>query len=443
MVAYFFLKTFNLLRNTGRLTLVATKTVSEGDTREVGLDQLMDDGAHICAVTSAYQWPGKAAVIVTIVSISKNRPAKYLIDNTEVAYIDSSLSNGSSMIRERRKLKSNANICCIGSYLQGVGFYIERDLAAEILNSNPNYHDVIKPLVRGDDIINVWGAEFPFYGINFGGRSEAEAKKYPAAYDIALRAVKPERQRGKDKKLSEFWWRYKRPTLELYKAATKFSKVLVHGFTSKYVAFRFVRADSIFVAPLVVFLSDSFAFFGLVQSVTHKCWVENVSSMGNTLRYTPTDCFETFPFPSNFEDLYSVGKEYYELRESIMMSRRIGLTDLYNAIHDSKDISIDILALRELECRLDRSVLPLYGLNDLVLEHGFYETKHGYRFTISEKARLEILRCLSELNRQRYEEDVTQLHQVSAKALSTVKRARRTKNASSVILSDLFDGDNA
>lgn len=44
LVAYFFLRFFEITSAVGRLTLVATKTIGEGDTREVGLDQILDHG---------------------------------------------------------------------------------------------------------------------------------------------------------------------------------------------------------------------------------------------------------------------------------------------------------------------------------------------------------------------------------------------------------------
>lgn len=440
-VAYFFLKSNLLLNESGRLTFVATKTIGEGDTREVGLDQLMDDGAHICNVTSAYQWPGKAAVVVSIVCISKKTPFKYYIDGVQVNSIDSSLSNGTLLIRDRFKLSANKNLCSIGSYLQGVGFYIERSRAEEILRVNPDHHEVVRPLVRGDDIINIYGNAFPLYGINFSDRTEEQAKKYSAAYEIAEREVKSERQQGKDEKLAKFWWKYKRPTLDLYKSASKFKKVLVHGFTSKYVAFRFVESKSIFVAPLVVFLSDSFGFFAVMQSAIHKVWVENVSSMGNTLRYTPTDCFETFPLPLTYESMSNLGGEYYEYREQVMLDRQIGMTDLYNLFHDSANFDADIATLRKYESTIDRLVLSLYGWQDLDLDHGFHDAKSGERYSVSEKARIEIIRRLLELNRLRYEEQASRVSKVTSNAKkSTAKRASKSNNFLELSLGDLFDG---
>ena len=440
-VAYFFLKSYLLLNESGRLTFVATKTIGEGDTREVGLDQLMDDGAHICNLTSAYQWPGKAAVVVSVISISKKTPFKYYIDGIQVKFIDSSLSNGTLLIRDRFKLSNNKDICSIGSYLQGVGFYIERSRAEDILRVNPDHHEIIRPLVRGDDIINVYGNTFPLYGINFSDRTEEQAKKYSVAYEIAEREVKSERQKGKDEKLAKFWWKYKRPTLDLYKGASRFKQVLVHGFTSKYVAFRFIDSRSIFVAPLVVFLSDSFGFFAVMQSSIHKVWVENVSSMGNTLRYTPTDCFETFPLPSAFESLDNLGREYYEYREKAMLDRQIGMTDLYNLFHDSENVDADLTTLRNFESTIDRSVLSLYGWRDINLDHGFHQAKSGLRHTVSEKSRIEIIRRLLELNRLRYEEETSRVSQVTSKATkSSAKRELQCNSSIAPTSGDLFDG---
>lgn len=416
IVAYFFLRAFSLITQNSYYTFVATKTVGEGDTREVGLDQIHDNGGYIYRVTSAYKWPGTAAVLVSIVSVTKKEPLKYILDNVVVSNIDSSLSDGCLGIRERKSLLEKKGICCIGSYLQGTGFYIERLEAQKILHNKPDHSEVIKVLIRGDDIINIWNSTFPYYGINFGDRSESQAKYYEDAYKIVEQRVKPERQSGKDKKLAKYWWKYKRTTLALYNESKKLSRVLVHGFTSKYVAFRFVPSDSIFVAPLVVILSEDYKVFSLLQSFMHRCWVENVSSMGNTLRYTPSDCFETFPFPNKSGDLNNIGEVYYLHRNSIMESNREGLTATYNRFHDPKEDCFEIQNLRKYQTEMDKAVVVAYGWDDLNLGHGFYETKLGLRFTIAEEARRDILQRLLKLNHERYAEEVAKgLHDKSSK----------------------------
>jgi len=74
--------------------------------------------------------------------------------------------------------------------------------------------------------------------------------------------------------------------------------------------------------------------------------------------------------------------------------------------------------------------------SNIDLEHGFHEIPYlpendRIRFTISETARIEVLRRLSELNRQRHEEEVNQgLYDNATQRAST--RASRTPSTSMV-----------
>jgi hypothetical protein len=57
---------------------------------------------------------------------------------------------------------------------------------------------------------------------------------------------------------------------------------------------------------------------------------------------------------------------------------------------------------------MDQAVAAAYGWTDLDLGHGFHETRQGIRFTISERARREVLQRLLKLNHERYAEEVRQ-----------------------------------
>jgi hypothetical protein len=128
--------------------------------------------------------------------------------------------------------------------------------------------------------------------------------------------------------------------------------------------------------------------------------------MKGDLRYTLSDCFETFPFPSNMTILNDIGERYDTHRQSIMLTRQEGLTKTYNRFHDQQENAKDIVTLRELHREMDEAVAKAYGWDDLKLEHGFHETKQGLRYTISETARREVLDRLLLLNHQRHEEEV-------------------------------------
>src|SRR5947209_6192603 len=134
------------------------------------------------------------------------------------------------------------------------------------------------------------------------------------------------------------------------------------------------------------------------------------------MSYTPTTNFETFPFPANIMNLDAIGEYYYQYRQSIMLSRQEGLTKTYNRFHDLQELGADIVQLRALHKEMDGAVAKAYGWDDLNLGHGFYETKLGVRYTISEEARREVLGRLLKLNHERYaEEEAMGWHEKGAK----------------------------
>ena len=82
-------------------------------------------------------------------------------------------------------------------------------------------------------------------------------------------------------------------------------------------------------------------------------------------RYNLMDCFETFPFPPDFENsatLEFVGKGYHDHRAALMIARNEGMTKTYNRFHNRAETSGDIQRLRDLHVAMDRAVLePMAG----------------------------------------------------------------------------------
>lgn len=141
--------------------------------------------------------------------------------------------------------------------------------------------------------------------------------------------------------------------------------------------------------------------------------------MKDDLRYTPSDCFETFPFPENWEmrpDLRAVGKVYYEFRAALMVRNDEGMTKTYNRFHDPYDDSADIAELRRLHAAMDRAVLDAYGWPDIptdceflldyeIDEQSWGNKKKPYRYRWPDDVRDEVLARLLELNAERAAEE--------------------------------------
>ncbi len=175
-------------------------------------------------------------------------------------------------------------------------------------------------------------------------------------------------------------------------------------------------ASMVFSEQLVVFPVPTHAAFCALQARPHEIWARFFgSSMKDDLRYTPSDCFETFPFPDGWEThpaLEAAGREYYEFRAALMVRNNEGLTKTYNRFHDPDERDPDILKLRDLHAAMDRAVLDAYGWSDIdttcefLLDYDIDEEEWGdkkkpYRYRWPDDVRDEVLARLLELNTQR------------------------------------------
>jgi hypothetical protein len=112
--------------------------------------------------------------------------------------------------------------------------------------------------------------------------------------------------------------------------------------------------------------------------------------------------FETFPQPEPTDAIAAAARQLDDYRRRVMLEQGLGLTQLYNRVHDPGDQTDVIAGLRQLHAMLDAQTVAAYGWIDLPLLHGFYETRMGTRYTIDEATGSEILDRLLELNHARY-----------------------------------------
>ena len=143
------------------------------------------------------------------------------------------------------------------------------------------------------------------------------------------------------------------------------------------------------------------------------------------MNYSPSDCFDTFPFPEKTYNLTEIGEKYYNHRQSIMAARDEGLTKTYNRFHNPDESSPDIAELRRLHKEMDKQVACAYGWQDLQLDHGFHETKQGMRYTISEAARREVLDRLLALNHERHKAEEEEQQLLALAAPKVVKKGKK------------------
>ena len=469
LCAYFFLRGQRLIKDQGKMGLVATNTIAQGNTREVGLDQIVKPpilaGKPIESASTIYRaipsrkWEGSANLEVAYVWLKKGQwhSECYLNDKTVVG-ITPYLTIPGKAVGKPYRLFDNKSKSFQGSNIVGMGFVMTPEEAQALIEKNPHHKDVLFPYLVGQDVNNNFDQSSSRWVINFHDwmlDAEHDAPKkpkerpyaadYPDILKIVEEKVKPRRDKLPatnhfNKSASKYWWRYGGTRVELYKEIAGRDRVLVRSRVSNINSIAFVPTGIVMSEATVVFNFDNYASFALLQGMAHTEWLTyHSSSMRKDVRYTPTDCFETFPFPESTTNLETIGETYYNHRQSIMQTRQEGLTKTYNRFHDPAETSEDIIKLRQLHVKMNYAVAQAYGWDDLLpspklergaggegLNHDFHETKQGLRYTISETARREILDRLLQLNFDRYAEEVAQgLHD---KKKGKKKKKAKTKN---------------
>jgi hypothetical protein len=442
LCAHFYRVAFSLLNATGVFGLIATNTISQGDTRECGLEVIISKGGTVYRADTSLKWPRLAAVVVSVVHVTRQVwSGLCILDGTSVSFIDTLLSPHASSALPPQRLAVHWTRYHNGSFLNGTGFVIDKHEAEELLQ-DCSYAEVVRPYIGGRDSYTLTHPNNPErFIIYYGKMQETQAKEWPLAYRILKERVYPERKNHKTMQLREKWWQFKRPTPDLYEDCSGLSRVIVKTQVSQTFAFLFLPSTFIFDQRLIVFPDERASTFSVLQSSIHQVWAERYSAtLKNDMSYTPKDCFETFSFPNNVGKTNQVGEEFHQLRSSRMQECAEGLTTLYHRFHDQEKTSPDLKKLRDLHVEIDKAVSAAYTWTDIKLAHDFHETKQGLRFTISEPARREVLQRLLKLNHERYEEEAKQgLHIKKAKRQTTSKA--KSKSPSKQAAPMLFDLD--
>jgi len=415
LCVYFFLRTFSLLASRGYFGLLATKSITETGSRVVCLDQIIGIGGTIYRANSRFPWPGNAAVVVSIAWVARDGWAgDKMLDDRSVATIDGALEED-CQIKRPMKLKALKGRFSQGQDVMGRGFELTAEERSAILEEDPNCADVIFPLFNGQDL-NTMPTLNPYrWVLYFRDWPEEKARQYDAAFRRVEELVKPYRESLTGQIHQDCFWKFwdLRPSL-LREAATHVT-FLASPVVTKYVTFRSVSSRNVYNHKTKLYFLYQWSDFAVLQSSLHQEWAFwSCGTLGaSTLSYSTSAALETWPMPGDDQslDLERLGQQYHELRETLLTSESIGLTQFYNRFHNRTDHDPRIEALRELHRCIDLAVLRAYGWDDLELGHGFHEVPYlpendWVRFTLSERARLEVLRRLSELNHERYEAEV-------------------------------------
>lgn len=408
LVAYFFLRAASVAPS-GRTGLIATNTIGQGDSREVGLDQLTEAGWSIVRAVKSIPWPGEATLEVAKVWLGQRgekEPA--VLDEVTVRAITPALDAASRVTGTPHRLAANAGMAFQGSIVLGLGFTMTPDEAQELIARDPRNAEVLFPYLNGEDLNSRPDSSASRWVINFRDWPLERAEQYPDCIDRVRRLVKPERDQNNDKGAREFWWRFLRPRPELQQAIRTLDRVLAIARVSNLALPALLPARQVTSEQVVVFATESESDLALVSSTPHHCWaIQRASTIGAGagIRYTPSDVFDTLARPESTERMRAAGERLDSYRRELMLDRNEGLTKTYNRVHNPGEHAADIAELRAIHVEIDHAVAEAYDWRDLTLDHDFHETRQGIRYAVGPTVRQEILDRLLELNFARFEEE--------------------------------------
>lgn len=413
LAAYFILRATELSNRRGSMGLLATNTIAQGATREVGLELPVRHGLTLMRSIQSRSWPVSTAQL-EFATIWATRTQvcdeiERVADGISCSQITSLLEPAGAVSGSPRLLAENRGQAFAGVKIFGPGFVLSGAEMTRMKELDPRNAEVIFPYPHGkDDIYGSPSMAASRWVINFSEMDRATAREYEAPFSRVEQLVKPVRERASrsySARTREAWWQYEAPRQGMSAALADCESVIVCVQTSSTQAFAIVSSRQVFDQKLVVFCPGDPQTLSILSSSPHRLWA---TAWGSTRTadpvYTPSDVFETFPRPAPSEDLGQLGNALDLERREMMLRQQLGLTKLYNRVNDPElpdSSDPDIARLRQIHVEIDRAVMAAYGWDDVELKHGFHAYRQMTRWTVCPKARVEILDRLLDENHRR------------------------------------------
>jgi hypothetical protein len=329
LCCYWFEKARELIqqKKCSRAGLLATQGIRGGANREV-LKRIKETG-EIFFARSDTEWVlAGANVHVSMVGFDDGSAKGRTLDGREVTEINANLTAHADTT-EATLLKGNERICFMGPSPKAP-FDIPEATAVPMLRESANAYpvansEVVRPVESAIDLVQknrrVWT-------LDFGSLSFESAVRYEKPFAYVKEHVFPVRSTNRRQTNAE-WWQYERPRVDMRRAMMGLPRYIATPGVSKHRIYVWRNPESLCNQGTLVFArSDDYAF-GVIHSRFHEVWAlaqgTQLREKESGFRYTPTTCFETFPFPrptpKQEAAIAAVAKELNQNREGWLNPR--------------------------------------------------------------------------------------------------------------------------
>ena len=283
--------------NCHRAGLLATQGIRGGANREV-LKRIASSGNIFFAVSERPWILQGANVKISMIGFDGGTEKHIVLDGIEVMKIGAQLAV--SETTHAPKLAANSEMSFIGASMHGA-FPIEPEVAIDfIFSPNPSGRpssDVVRPWCNGLSIVQrereMWLVDFPPHF------TEDEAALYEKPFEHLRKHVLPVRAKNRRAMRRKNWWILGDPQKAMRTATAPLSRYLATPRVAKHRVFVWMASPVLATDQVIAFGRDDDCFHGILQSRFHEAWALRQCTVlgGNTPRYGPSSCFETFALP--------------------------------------------------------------------------------------------------------------------------------------------------
>ncbi|HET8984704.1 MAG TPA: type IIL restriction-modification enzyme MmeI, partial [Trueperaceae bacterium] len=292
-----------------------------------------------------------------------------LLNGKPVISINANLTSGLN-VNLARRLRANS-----GTAFEGVkpigGFDAPEELVGQWIGlpnpDNASNEDVLKPFYQGKDIVNRPTGRWI---VDFNQMSRVQAERYAAPFAYVEQRVRPMRANNLKSNRRDRWWQFGETNPGMRSALSGLPRYIATARHMKHRFFCWVQQGVLPGDALTVIASEDDYTLGIVHSYLHAAWA---SAQGTSLedrpRYTPTTCFETFPFPEptleQMSRISAAAKHLDNVRSHLLAEDpKLTMTKLYNEVvelREQRDAAARAFPLLLAHEKLDELVAAAYG----------------------------------------------------------------------------------
>lgn len=384
---YWFYKAHKHLKPDHFAGLVGTNTIRQNYSREGSLDYIVNNGGEIINAVSSINWSGEAAVFVSIVSWLKGKyngeKLLYTTDKNEELQkhieptINSSLSLNTDVTTAKVLYCNKEPKKVFQGQTHGhEGFLLTKEEGIKLLKKNPEYKEVLKPFLIGEELVGNKNAQPERFVIDFTFLNIMEASTFKEPFAILQKKVLPfieqkakEEENGVSKangrmQQLKMWWKMWRRREDMLNEKNNLKRFIACARVTQRAIFDFFESDINPNDKVMAFMFEDDYSFGIIQSGIHWKWfLEKCTTLGETPNYNSAAIWDTFPWPqipteTQIKKVATAAKALHTHRTTALKQYNMSLRDLYRLLEQPGANPI-----KDLHTALDKAVVEAYGFD--------------------------------------------------------------------------------